>query len=49
MLALGMLITGSLNTITTKAADKVNTLDRYGDTVNFNHPFFQALCMFVGE
>jgi len=48
-LALGMLITGSTNTISTKAADLVNTQSRYGTTVQFNHPFFQALCMFLGE
>lgn len=43
-LALGMLITGSTNTISTKAADLVNTQSRYGTTVQFQHPFFQALC-----
>lgn len=33
----------------TKAADQEYTVDRYGDTVQFDHPFFQAVCMFLGE
>ena len=49
LLALGMLITGSVNTISTKAADLAPTTNRYGESVKFNHPFFQALCMFLGE
>ena len=91
LLAVGMMITGSLNTISespaalarapccgsppveppvprlppptstppsppscallaaTKAADNFNTTDRYGNTVQFNHPFVQAACMFLGE
>ena len=48
-LALGMLVTGSINTISTKAADQATTTNRYGESVQFNHPFFQALCMFIGE
>ena len=48
-LAAGMLLTGSLNTLSTKAADQATTTNRYGESVNFNHPFFQALCMFIGE
>ena len=49
ILAAGMLITGSLNTISTKAADQQTTINRYDEKVAFNHPFFQALCMFIGE
>ena len=49
LLAAGMLITGSINTISTKAADQAKTTNRYGESVAFNHPFFQALCMFMGE
>jgi len=49
MLALGMLITGSINTLSTKAADQAYSTDRYGQSVQFNHPFFQAVCMFLGE
>ena len=67
MLALGMLITGSINTISTKIADEANatgtckgstfawSLDQ-GYTNNtsceprpFNHPFLQAVGMFIGE
>jgi len=48
-LALGMLITGSLNTLTTKEADNLTATDRYGNTVAFNHPFVQAAGMFIGE
>jgi len=49
LLAVGMLVTGSINTISTKAADLAPTTNRYGEQVTFNHPFFQALCMFFGE
>lgn len=62
LLALGMLISGSLNTITTSWADKQfaeGTVDTatiwakmQGETARvhkFDHPFFQAMGMFVGE
>lgn len=67
ILAMGMLITGSLNTIFTTWCDKQSAiglsappnlwakLAAGSDTANldldhpFNHPFFQALGMFVGE
>ena len=49
VLALGMLITGSLNTISTKAADNEVVVDSYGKSTNFNHPFVQAAGMFIGE
>lgn len=48
-LALGMLITGSLNTLTTKEADNLTSTDRYGNVVAFSHPFVQAVGMFIGE
>jgi len=48
-LAVGMLITGSLNTLTTKIANNTETTDLNGETVAFNHPFVQALGMFLGE
>ena len=48
-LAAGMLITGSLNTLTTKEADNLTAADRYGNVVAFNHPFVQAAGMFIGE
>ena len=68
LLAFGMLVTGSINTIATKIADWQSA---YGADENkpcpvwsssssktesepaapcqFIHPFFQALCMFLGE
>uniref|UniRef100_A0A0N4Z7T4 CRT-like domain-containing protein n=1 Tax=Parastrongyloides trichosuri TaxID=131310 RepID=A0A0N4Z7T4_PARTI len=39
-----MVVTGSLNTIAAKWADSIKS-----DGQNFNHPFFQAACMFLGE
>ena len=49
-LALGMLVTGSINTISTKLADLqvVSGLDPKTPH-SFNHPFFQAGLMFLGE
>jgi len=62
LLALGMLISGSLNTLTTNLGDKQSALGSMvsptlwtkmngekGLTHSFDHPFFQALGMFVGE
>jgi len=48
-LALGMLLTGTTNTLSNKAADQMTSTDRYGNTTSFNHPFLQALAMFIGE
>jgi len=39
-----MVVTGSLNTIAAKWADSIKV-----DGTTFNHPFFQAICMFIGE
>jgi drug/metabolite transporter (DMT)-like permease len=50
ILALGMLITGSINTISTKLADIQNVTGVDPDTPHaFAHPFFQAVLMFLGE
>merc|ERR1719382_1991093 len=66
MLALGMLITGTMNTISTNFANlakadgteapstiwgKLNNENgEPGNTSHlFDHPFFQAVCMFLGE
>ena len=50
VLALGMLITGSINTISTKLADIQNVTGVDPDTPHaFAHPFFQAVLMFLGE
>jgi len=48
-LAVGMITTGSLNTISAKYADITSSEGVGGKVHLFNHPFFQALCMFVGE
>ena len=48
-LAAGMLLTGSINTLSTKAADFEVSLNRYGDNPTFSHPFVQAMGMFIGE
>ncbi|RCN35761.1 hypothetical protein ANCCAN_18380 [Ancylostoma caninum] len=39
-----MVVTGSLNTICAKWADRI-----HADGIPFNHPFLQAGCMFFGE
>jgi len=44
-----MLVTGSINTISVKWADKMKSLNTAGDTVHFKHPFLQACGMFLGE
>lgn len=49
LLALGMLVTGSVNTLSTKAADNQCSVNKNGWNVNFNHPFVQAAGMFIGE
>ena len=42
-ISVGMVITGSLNTITTKLADNTLAIGRNGgDARQFNHPFLQA-------
>jgi drug/metabolite transporter (DMT)-like permease len=49
ILAVGMIVTGSLNTISTKAADLQVSLNRYNELALFSHPFVQAWGMFSGE
>lgn len=48
-LALVMVVTGSINTLSTKWADGIESENSAGETRKFNHPFFQATCMFFGE
>lgn len=48
-LAIAMTITGSINTITTKLADNEKSKGINGDKDEFNHPFVQAVGMFIGE
>uniref|UniRef100_A0A914HDM4 Sugar phosphate transporter domain-containing protein n=1 Tax=Globodera rostochiensis TaxID=31243 RepID=A0A914HDM4_GLORO len=44
LIALLMVTTGSLNTLAAKWADSIVV-----DGVLFDHPYFQAFCMFIGE
>ena len=49
-ISVGMVVTGSINTISTKLADNTLAVGRDGgDARQFNHPFLQAWFMFVGE
>lgn len=49
-LAVMMLITGSINTLATKWADTTTAVGiDGGEARNFNHPFLQAVGMFMGE
>ncbi|CAG9767731.1 unnamed protein product [Ceutorhynchus assimilis] len=48
-LAVLMVFTGSINTISTKWADTIKSVNRYGEEKTFDHPFFQASTMFLGE
>jgi len=44
-----MVITGTINTLSTKWADVTSAKGLDGVVQDFNHPFFQALGMFLGE
>lgn len=49
-LASGMLVFGSINTLTTKTADMVNTTGRPDFPPHmFSHPYLQGVGMFLGE
>ncbi|KAL3861597.1 hypothetical protein ACJMK2_007623 [Sinanodonta woodiana] len=48
-LAVAMVITGSLNTLSTKWADNYSAESQDGVLRPFNHPFLQAVGMFLGE
>ncbi|XP_048733846.1 solute carrier family 35 member F6-like isoform X2 [Ostrea edulis] len=49
ILAVMMVVTGSLNTLSTKWADKQDAVGRDGKKHSFDHPFLQAVGMFLGE
>ncbi|XP_044260608.1 solute carrier family 35 member F6 [Tribolium madens] len=49
LLAVVMVITGSINTLSTKWADSLDSAGKNGEVHDFDHPFFQASCMFIGE
>ncbi|CAG0885631.1 unnamed protein product [Darwinula stevensoni] len=44
-----MVVTGSINTLSTKWADRLNSTNSEGKEVPFKHPFLQASGMFLGE
>ncbi|XP_021208208.1 solute carrier family 35 member F6 [Bombyx mori] len=48
-LALMMLVTGSINSLSTKWADILKSKGSDGEERYFNHPFLQTLSMFLGE
>ncbi|KAL7633135.1 UNVERIFIED_CONTAM: hypothetical protein RMT77_016505 [Armadillidium vulgare] len=48
-LALLLIVTGSINTLSTKWADNQVSVNSIGQATQFNHPFFQADGMFLGE
>ncbi|CAB0007430.1 unnamed protein product [Nesidiocoris tenuis] len=49
LLAVVMVTTGSINTLTTKWADKLDAKGSDGKSRPFDHPFVQSACMFLGE
>ncbi|XP_060596006.1 solute carrier family 35 member F6-like [Ruditapes philippinarum] len=49
VLAIVMVITGSLNTLSTKWADRQSAEGSDGTIRKFDHPFLQAVGMFIGE
>lgn len=49
LLAVMMVITGSINTLSTKWADRQSAEGRDGNNHSFDHPFLQAVGMFLGE
>jgi len=48
-LAVLMVVTGSINTLSTKWADQLSANNSVGELKPFNHPFLQACTMFIGE
>ncbi|KAJ1522596.1 hypothetical protein ONE63_001778 [Megalurothrips usitatus] len=48
-LALLLVITGSINTLSTKWADRLTSEGLDGESTRFVHPFLQASTMFLGE
>uniref|UniRef100_A0A182VS07 MMS19 nucleotide excision repair protein n=1 Tax=Anopheles minimus TaxID=112268 RepID=A0A182VS07_9DIPT len=47
--ALTMVVTGSINTLSTKWADNIESEGSDGQVRRFEHPFVQACAMFLGE
>ncbi|XP_053680107.1 solute carrier family 35 member F6 [Anopheles nili] len=49
LFALTMVVTGSINTLSTKWADNIESEGSDGQVRRFQHPFVQACAMFLGE
>jgi hypothetical protein len=49
ILAVGMVVTGTVNTLVTKYADDTSAKDIQGNYKKFHHPYVQTLFMFIGE
>ncbi|XP_045620294.1 solute carrier family 35 member F6 [Procambarus clarkii] len=49
LLALLMVVTGSINTLSTKLADQMTAVNSAGVDAPFVHPYFQTDGMFIGE
>ncbi|PSN39424.1 hypothetical protein C0J52_12348 [Blattella germanica] len=49
LVAVVLVITGSINTLSTKWADRMKAKGSDGEERHFNHPFIQACAMFIGE
>lgn len=49
VLAFVMVVTGSINTLSTKWADRAEAVGIDGTKRKFDHPFLQAVGMFIGE
>jgi len=49
LIAVVLVITGSINTLSTKWADRMEAIGSDGQSRQFNHPFVQACSMFIGE
>lgn len=49
LLAITLVVTGSLNTLSTKWADNTKAVGKDGEVRGFKHPFVQACAMFLGE
>jgi len=49
VLALIMISTGSLNTLSTKWADALESKNKHGVMAHFHHPYVQCCGMFIGE
>ncbi|XP_050692656.1 solute carrier family 35 member F6-like isoform X1 [Eriocheir sinensis] len=49
LLAVLLVVTGSINTLSTKWADEIEAENSAGEVTHFVHPYFQTEGMFIGE